>query len=127
MFMAAKESLDVSRIKTGLATAQWMAGEQDQAVVTLQEWLARSPDDMTAAGALNSYLVAAGRTDEAKASLNDMLARNGENAYALNGLAWLHWKAGNMDQAAPAAPTERSEEHTSEPQSLMRTQSAVFY
>lgn len=103
MFMAAKENLDVSRINTGLATAQWMAGEQDQAVVTLQEWLARSPDDMTAAGALNSYLVALGRTDEAKASLNDMLARNGDNAYALNGLAWLHWKEGNLDQAAPLA------------------------
>lgn len=102
-FLEAKQGLDVSRVNTGLATAQWMAGQQDVAIGTLQEWLKRSPDDINARIALNTYLVSLGRTAEAKASLEDALARNANNPFALTELAWITWKEGATDEALPLA------------------------
>lgn len=102
-FKEAKQGLDVSRVNTGLATAQWMAGEQDAAVATLQEWLARSPDDLPARIALNTYLVSLDRTEEARKNLEGALERNASNPFALTELAWINWKEGKLDEALPLA------------------------
>ena len=99
---AAKQALDLAP-KTerlvALAQLYWNAGQKEQAIAALQNWVELKPDDAAAQIAFASQLLEAGRVDEALQHYDAAARLQPNNALAANDYAWVLWKSGKKDQA----------------------------
>lgn len=73
-----------------LAAAQLRARKPDQAIKTLNDWLSKHSDDMTALEQLSEIQIAVNHLDDAAKSLETVLATKPHDAVALNNLAWVY-------------------------------------
>ena len=103
---AAKQALELApRTDRLVALAQlyWNAGQREQSMAVLQDWVGSKPDDMAARMALASQLFEAGRIDEALQQYDSAAKLQPNSALAANDYAWVLWKAGKKDQALTEA------------------------
>ncbi len=86
-----------------LARAQWMAGEPDAGLATLQSWADTYPGDLLVQSALARAHLGRGQFEKAVPILERLLEANGEQAPLLNDLAWSLHKLGRpADARLPA-------------------------
>ena len=78
-----------SDIVVKLAMAQWQAGEQDAAILTMEIWLKKTPGNRVAAYNLANFYLLGGRKKEARSAFADILTTNPDHVLALNNLASL--------------------------------------
>jgi putative PEP-CTERM system TPR-repeat lipoprotein len=96
---AAPSSLLVTR----LASALLRAGKTDEANAVLADWLARHPDDMTAAEQAAEVSIAANKLPDATRYLEQVLKTRPHDAVALNNLAWVTQQKGDASRAQALA------------------------
>jgi putative PEP-CTERM system TPR-repeat lipoprotein len=80
---------DTSVWVMALARAQQKAGEADQSLKSLNDWLNAHPDDVTVRYGLASAYLQLNREEEAKAALIQVVEKAPDSVFALNNLAWL--------------------------------------
>ncbi len=73
----------------GLAQAQWQAGQREDSVATLQQWVFKYPDDVKVHFRLGMRYMQMGLDGEASARFNRVLQFDPNNVVVLNNLAWL--------------------------------------
>ena len=82
-----------------LSRAQWMAGERDDAVATLVDWLAQNPDDALSRANLADYYLTIGRIDAAGTEYGRLFSRHNGLPSTRNNYAWVLWKQGAIEAA----------------------------
>lgn len=99
-----------SKFAVDLAEAQWMAGDQQGVLSTLETWLAKHPDDAMARYNVAVYYQALNRPKEAKEAYVKVIGQVPDHVLALNNLAWLmrkedpHQALKYAEQALQRAP-----------------------
>jgi putative PEP-CTERM system TPR-repeat lipoprotein len=86
-----------------LVQALFKADRGDEALNTMQGWLAEHSDDWLVRHRQAEYFMALQRWGEAESSYETMLARQPNDARALNNLAWIKLELGKPESALAAA------------------------
>lgn len=94
-FLTALEIEKSSQVVRQLAQAYADAGRREEALKTLEGWLAEHPDDQAARGVLAMQYQLAGRNADAAAAYEKLAAGDTRNVIVLNNLAWLYQEAGD--------------------------------
>ena len=71
-----------------LAKVQWLAGEVNAAISTLEQWRDQYPQDVVARYGLSAYYNIAGQSKGAIALLEGIISQHPGHLFALNDLAW---------------------------------------
>ncbi|MDR3538039.1 MAG: PEP-CTERM system TPR-repeat protein PrsT [Acetobacteraceae bacterium] len=77
-------------IVSRLASAQLRSRKPEDAIKTLNDWLSKHSDDMTATEQLSEIDISLNRYDDAAAALEKVLQQKPHDAVALNNLAWVY-------------------------------------
>lgn len=96
------EKNPVSALAIGLAVAHNQAGQPDQAIADLRQWLGNNAGDLAARRLLAETLIGKGSYAAAAAEYEELMKRNPYDAVTLNNLAWLQSELGSA-QAVPLA------------------------
>ncbi|WP_434341013.1 XrtA/PEP-CTERM system TPR-repeat protein PrsT [Motilimonas cestriensis] len=88
-----------------LANVHWSAGQVDQAIKVLADWLNKYDSDILSRRVLADYLMVAGRDQEAIDNLVKLGAQVKPDVHVENNLAWLYQKQGKTDLALGHAET----------------------
>jgi putative PEP-CTERM system TPR-repeat lipoprotein len=80
---------DTSVWVMALAKAQQKAGETDQSLKSMNDWLKDHPDDGTVRYGLATAYLQLNREEDAKAALIQVVEKSPDSVAALNNLAWL--------------------------------------
>ncbi|MBV1929883.1 MAG: PEP-CTERM system TPR-repeat protein PrsT, partial [Gammaproteobacteria bacterium] len=86
-----QQSLDKSpssKTVLELAKVQWLAGEVNAAIGTLERWRDQYPEDVVARYGLSAYYDLAGQSNRAIALLEEIVSQHPNYLFALNDLAW---------------------------------------
>ncbi len=82
-----------------LASAQWGAGRHDDALDTIEQWLAGIPDDHATRLTLGTRYLGLGRWEKARDHFAVVVEKVPDNWAARNNLAWTLMKMGETGQA----------------------------
>lgn len=107
-FQAARQIRDSTDLVIAVARTQYRLGELDAAIQTLEDWIARQPQDIAARLELHGYYLADGQEGPAEANLRQVLAHDPDAWIARNNLAWMLYARGDAAAALPEA--ERANE-----------------
>jgi predicted Zn-dependent protease len=86
-----------------LVNARFRAGQREEALKTMEEWLTDNPEDSLIWHRRAEYLMALERWSEARASYEAVLAYEPDDARALNNLAWVKMELGETESALAMA------------------------
>jgi putative PEP-CTERM system TPR-repeat lipoprotein len=98
-YQAALAKRPTGALTIKLAMAQQRAGDSEDAVATLRDWITRSPEDLDARSLLGVQYVALKRLEAAEAIFLEMLEIDPNNVVALNNLALVALRLGRPDDA----------------------------
>ncbi|MCE2596845.1 PEP-CTERM system TPR-repeat protein PrsT [Motilimonas cestriensis] len=88
-----------------LANAHWSAGQADQAIQVLTDWLSKYDSDVLSRRVLADYQMVAGQDQQAIDNLVKLSSLLKPDAHIENNLAWLYQKQGKADLALGHAET----------------------
>jgi putative PEP-CTERM system TPR-repeat lipoprotein len=86
-----------------LARARWLAGDQDNAIISLRSWLNDHPTDIGPRESLAEYLLARSEYQAARDEYASLIEYNQDNWAMRNNYAWVLWKLGQVDAALEQA------------------------
>ena len=89
VYQSVLKKVSNSTFTVNLAHAQWQAGDTEGSVNTLEGWLKKQPDDISAQYALGEAYLALNRNNQAKALFAKIVEHSPNSPQALNNLAWL--------------------------------------
>lgn len=88
-FREALKRSPTSQIIVNLAHAQLQAGNQNESLATLEDWLKKHPEDMVVQYNLANLYLALKQEQKAASAFTTVVKRAPDNVVALNNLAWL--------------------------------------
>jgi putative PEP-CTERM system TPR-repeat lipoprotein len=103
LFKKAAEIQPSSRLTRRLAGIQWRAGDREDGLATLKNWLEQYPKDNAARMTLGNLYLEINRLDEARANFAVVVEAQPDSWVARNELAWVLLRVGDAKAALPHA------------------------
>ena len=122
LFTSALQKRQNNFLTIQLSTAQFLAGDHEASLTTLENWLVQYPDDVLARNTFADRLLTMRRFDEAKKQYREIVTRGPDNNAAVhNNLAWILLHQKDPDPEAAYRSVQRALELAPQQPNIMAT------